>query len=229
MRRYQALAPTDDWGSSNEIIALVSLGNLTEARSRLADLLRRTGSDCAATADLNQQLALELTTHGDAADADSVYERIRRTCLRDNERLTALAGVKDSIAVLARARTWLGVALYRMGRFDEAKRALAWPTAQPAADSATRLEATKFLGRIAARQGDRAGAERAMRAFPLKDEESYMSIEYAAIAVLLGDRDRAMQRLVAASNRLPYARLHRDPDFDSMRGYPPFDALVALK
>jgi len=38
-----------------------------------------------------------------------------------------------------------------------------------------------------------------------------------------------MQRLRAASDRLPYARLHRDPDFDSMRGYPPFDALIALK
>ena len=117
-----------------------------------------------------------------------------------------------------------------MGRFDEAERALAWPMAQRATDSDTRLEATKYLGRIAARQGDRAGAERAMRAFPLHpDDESYTSIEYAAIAALLGDRDRAMQRLVAASDRLPYARLHRDPDFDSMRGYPPFDALIALK
>jgi DNA-binding SARP family transcriptional activator/TolB-like protein len=230
VRRFRALAPTDPSGAVIEIRALASLGKLTEARRRLADLLRQTDADCAGNADLNQQLGLELTTHGDAADADSVYERILRTCQRDDERLIAFAGAKDSVA-RAGARVWLGVALYRLRRYDEARRTLAWAIAQPAADPDTRLEATKFLGRIAARQGDRAGAERAMRSFPSDpiEGESYASIEYAAIATLLGDRERAMQRLVAASDRLPYARLHRDPDFDSLRGYRPFDALVTPK
>jgi len=31
------------------------------------------------------------------------------------------------------------------------------------------------------------------------------------------------------SDRLPYARLHRDPDFNSLRGYPPFVALITPK
>jgi hypothetical protein len=38
-----------------------------------------------------------------------------------------------------------------------------------------------------------------------------------------------MQRLIAAFDRLPYARLHRDPDFNSLRGYPPFVALITPK
>ena len=224
IRRYQAFAPPDPWGAAIEARALASLGNLTAARRRLAELLRRTASDCATWANLNQQTALELTTHGDWADADSLYEQILRTCQRDDDRLTAFADVKDSVAARAWVRTWSGVALYRMGRFDEAKRALAWPIAQPAADSDSRLEATKYLGRIAARRGDRAGAEEAMRAFP-----PGWSTEYAAIAALLGDRERAMQRLVAASNGLFYVGLHRDPDFDSLRGYPPFDELIRPK
>jgi len=40
-----------------------------------------------------------------------------------------------------------------------------------------------------------------------------------------------MERLVTASEAaaLPAHRLHRDPDFDSLRGYRPFDALVTPK
>ena len=72
-----------------------------------------------------------------------------------------------------------------------------------------------------------------MRAFPFdpKESESYVSIEYAAMATLLGDRARAMQRLVTASEAaaLPAHRLHRDPDFDSLRGYPVFVALITPK
>jgi len=229
-RRNLALAPEDIWSRMFEIRALASLGNPTEARRRLADFLGRTDSECALSADQRHQTALELTTHGEAADADSVYERMIDTCRRHDMRLAAFAGVKDSTAARAWARTWLGVALYRTSRYDDAKRSLTWAIEHPAADSGAWYEATKFLGRIAARQGDRTGAERAMRAFPLDPyDESYASIEYAAIAVLLGDRERAMQRLIAASDRLPYARLHRDPDFNSLRGYPPFVALITPK
>jgi len=230
-RRYQAIVPADPLGPIIEIRALASLGSLTEARRRLADFLR-TYSDCAASFWLDHQLvqlAIELTAHNDSADADSVYERILRNCRRDDERLAAFAGVKDSVVTRCVARTWLGIALYRMGRLDDAKHELTWPMTQLATDD-TPADAGFFLGRIAARQGDRAGADRAMRPIAVdSSNESYESIEYAAIATLLGDRDRAMQRLVAASNRLPYAWLHRDPDFNTLRGYPPFDALVALK
>jgi len=231
-RRAVALGP-DDWSRMLELRALAALGDSTEIRRRLADFLGQTDSDCSAAADRRQQTALELTTHGDAADADTVYERMIRTCQRDDERLSAFAVAKDSVAARAWVRTWLGVALYRLRRYDDAKRSLAWAINQPAADPDARLTATKFLGRIAARQGDRAGAERAMRLIPYDpaEPESYSSIEYAAIATLLGDRALAMERLVTASEAaaLPAHRLHRDPDFDSLRGYRPFDALVTPK
>jgi tetratricopeptide (TPR) repeat protein len=232
-RRAVALG-TENWSRFLELRALASLGNLTETRRGLAEFLRRTDSDCSQmNADSRHQTALELTTHGDAADADSVYERMIRTCQRDEERLIAFAGTKDSVAARASARTWLGVALYRLGRYDDAKRSLAWAIAQSATNPDTRFEATKFLGRIAARQGDRAGAERAMRSIPYEPTESgsYSNIDYAAIATLLGDTARAMQRVVTAAEAaaLPAHRLHRDPDFDSLRGYPPFDALVTPK
>jgi tetratricopeptide (TPR) repeat protein/TolB-like protein len=232
-RRYVALAPDENWSRVLEIRALASLGNLTETRRRLGDLLGQTDSDCAATAYPRDQLALELFTHGDSAGARAVYQRMLNMCRRDDERLAAFGAVKDSVAARAGARAWSGVALYRLRRYDEAKRTLAWAIAQPGADVTAPLEAWMFLGRIAARQGDRAGIERAMRAFPLDpaEPEPYVTIEYAAIATLLGDRARAMQRLEAAAEvaPFPFYRLHLDPDFDTLRGYPPFDALIAPK
>jgi len=51
----------------------------------------------------------------------------------------------------------------------------------------------------------------------------------ARIAAALGDRDAAVRlmRLAFDNGWNRDIRLHRDPSFDSMRGYPPWDALVA--
>lgn len=230
-RRFRALDPALMRTRGAEVRALQALGNVVEARRRLADLLLLPeGSDCVGMSPILDHLGTELQAHAHRVDADSVFKAWIDICRRDDARRAVAAPAETSAAGLITDRAWLGVALYRAGRLSEAERTLRWATSQRAIDSATTLLATAFLGRLAARQGDRQGAERAMRAFPTGF--SYLwngDVAYAAIAALLGDRERAVQRLAAASKNLPYHYLHRDSDFESLRSYAPFAALVAPK
>lgn len=86
---------------------------------------------------------------------------------------------------------------------------------------------------MATRDGDRAGAERvsewlgAQKRPYLWGEAEFWR---ARIAALLGERDEAVRLLRQAfAEGYPAAdpRIHAQADFERLRGYAPFDALVA--
>ncbi len=94
-----------------------------------------------------------------------------------------------------------------------------------------------FLGVLAARRGDREAALR------ISDElrsvvyppllVSWLTLQRAKIAALLGERRQAMDLLRQGINRSPgwsYPQWpHRDMDFDSLRDYPGFQELMRPK
>jgi len=118
------------------------------------------------------------------------------------------------------ARAWTGGSLLLMGRSREAK---AEYSAIPANDF-FRLNGEAL---VAARSGDRAGAERIMSQMR-RQHGSAVSSQYAAIQAQLGQMDRAFAELdnalVAKDSGLIY--LKSDPFFDPIRGDPRYAALL---
>ena len=225
-RRALTLDPAQFAFQTVRLRAVAALGMWDSIPRVLPMLFAAAEANCDGAGDFLIQTALELRVHGDTADAETVLARLLDICRRDDARRLASPHAPDTAAVSVHVS--LGVALYRNGRFAEAERTLAWALRQRSVDSATVALAHQYLGRIAARAGDRAAAEAALRGMQPDrwDGEDFTAIGHAAILALLGDRERAVQRLSDSANRLPYQYLHRDPDFDSLRGYAPFDMLA---
>jgi hypothetical protein len=118
--------------------------------------------------------------------------------------------------------------MYRTNQFAEARQLLTWALGQPEIDPYRQELAHAFLGRMAARAGDRSAAEREMRAIPVESwrDEAYWAADRVAIAALLGDPERAVQELKIVSQHFPYALLHRDPDYASLWSFAPFRAFA---
>jgi hypothetical protein len=100
------------------------------------------------------------------------------------------------------------------------------------------LAATGYLGLIAAHQHDRPEAERLLRllaaASPSVAFSSESNYTAAQIAGLLGDRERAVAFLSPQLDSPDdtswiYSGLHREPDWDPLRGHQPFRELVRPK
>jgi hypothetical protein len=121
----------------------------------------------------------------------------------------------------------LGQALYRAGAFDEAVPVLTWVAQQPLWES---MDAHDYLARIAARRGDGDAAERELRARGVATSPAPGNVEaHAAVATLLGDRDRAVELLTTGHRHLQYQSLHRDADFAMLRDHPGFIRLTTPK
>jgi len=92
----------------------------------------------------------------------------------------------------------------------------------------TNVRVIVTLAALAARRGDRSDAMRwddAVARYAARTSES-QSYPRARIAALLGDRDRAVALVSRAYEANETVPLDADPDFDSLRSYPP---LVALR
>lgn len=88
------------------------------------------------------------------------------------------------------------------------------------------------LGRIAARIGDRAEAERIFAALArLRETFGWNQYERAQIAALLGRRDQAVALVQQgwAEGAAYNMYFHRDIDFEAIRDYPPFARLLHPK
>jgi len=118
------------------------------------------------------------------------------------------------------ARTWVGGSLLMMGRSREAQAEF---SAIPAGDF------FRLFGEalVAARSGNRAGAERIMREIS-RQHGSAVSFQYAAIQAQLGQIDQAFADLdnavAARDSGLIY--LKSDPFLDPIRGDPRYTALL---
>jgi TolB-like protein len=209
-----------------ELMALAALGRDTELMNRLDESLAFAsqpgwwtyGSVAAIT-------ALELRAHGHAEPANAVFQR-------------AIEWYRAKESPISRSDMYgLARTLYWSGEWREARQLFA----QLSAESPGDLDYLGYLGVASARVGDRPEALRIeqrladfKRPFPLF---GHPSLWRARIAATLGAREQSVARLREAIRQglLPldvaqgwgYAMwLHRDVDFEALRDFLPFRALI---
>jgi predicted Zn-dependent protease len=118
--------------------------------------------------------------------------------------------------------------LYEAGRWADARRlGDSLVTASPSDP-----ERWWLVGASAARLGDTVAARRALArldALPTRYSLGIPSFAAARVLAALGQRDAAvaaLRRSIAQGHEIDLA-LHRDLDLSELRGYAPFDALLA--
>ena len=123
-----------------------------------------------------------------------------------------------------RAPTLRYTALYALGRFAEARAVVDTMRASPLV--------LRWRGAAAARAGDAAAAERALAALAPFDSgyaRRGVAVQRAGILAALDRRDEAVRALEEARRlgRWVNAGTLVGPGYESLRGYPPADALIA--
>jgi len=122
----------------------------------------------------------------------------------------------------------LAQSLFEAGRWEEARAIFEVLAAEDPAN----WQVQGYLGALAAHRGDRAEAER-ISTWLARLEAPYLfgrhTYQRARIAALLGEDERAvvlLREALADGLRSLAFQLHRDPDFESLRHYPPFQELA---
>jgi tetratricopeptide (TPR) repeat protein len=162
--------------------------------------------------------AARLRIHGHAEAAQATADR-------------AIRWFEGKPAQIVEFRAWrwsYAEALYVGGRWNEAYDILR----QLSEDSPQNVKYQGFLGVAAARLGDHATAERVYQRLEGKDHRFGRSTGWQAqIAAVMGDREKAVQRLADAfSQSFPQnPHMWLWIDFESLRGYEPFDELMRPK
>ena len=232
--RARPLISDEGYSLIYQLRALAALGRTGEAMSLASatDTLSSGGLDSWWSIDEWIVLTNELNAHGQPAAARQAAERgvawaKRRPAVEHNTR---------------EHRRQLCDLLYAGGRWNEAR----WACGALLATHPDDPDALVHLASLAARRGDRAAAERfAVRVGRAKlvgwfgatfapshavAAAQLSQLTRAHIAALTDDREEAVRLLQAESGRwvlwdpLP-DQLDWDPDFASLRGYPPFEAL----
>jgi tetratricopeptide (TPR) repeat protein len=164
--------------------------------------------------------AKELRAHGHPRDAREVAQRAVGWCRSrpEQERST-----RDQ-------RTDLAEALYSLGRWDEAQE-LYVALAEEDPDD---LDARGRLGSLAFRMGDIEEAERIYRELLGLDRPFLFGahlMNAACIAAVRGEREQAVDliREALAQGFSWDIWVHREPDFESLRDFAPFQELLRPK
>ena len=199
-----------------KVKALAGLGRVSEAKA-----------DCTRTLSLRAQtdwsyqpcgqLIYELWAHGFPKEARRVADAM---IAHD----TVVSGLTDVVR-----RTDLADAYASVRDYAAAERALG---TIPPADLAKRVD-PDLLATLAAARGDRTAVARWLAAGdsaasgPIRST-STRSYVRARIAALLGEQDNAITWLNRAFEEgfRFHTALHLEPEFDRLRGYPPFEALA---
>jgi DNA-binding SARP family transcriptional activator len=206
-----------------EARAFVGLGRLPEMRKRLDEMVSvpTNALQVRVVAVRLDEVAGDLDAHGYTAEARVVYERAAAWCR--SRPAEELKGSEDDC----------GRAFYYAGQFEKAREVFA----RLAREDPQELQWQSFLGVVAARMGDRKEVGRVDRWLAARTGP-YLAgaptFERARIAAVLGDRERAVTllRLAIDQGATVFGTgfgLHADPDFRSLRGYPPFDELLRPK
>ena len=201
---------------SGEAVALAALGRVKEAR-RLMDTLLLSddveGAECA---------ALEMRAHGHPQDAQAILEHVA-AWYREHPAVDPATSDSDPCF-------WLLLSPpYYAGRWEEAR---AGYERLAARDTAS-VKARAGLGALAARRGDSAEVSRmdqwldAHRA----GSRGRATFARARLAALAGNREAAVALLRQAYDEGLLARRtsHIDPDFESLRDFPPYQQLTRPK
>jgi len=200
----------------DEVRALAALGRIQEVREVIEDSLNiksRTGTP----GEVMLEAAQELRAHGYLSEAQEIASRAaewyKNRTLDDTE---------SEIY-----RSDLALALYVAGQWEKAKILFK----EFAEKNPGNVAYKGFLGRLAARRGDREAA------LKISEELQQIKLPYlfgyhtycrACIASLLGEREQAVELLREAFAQ-GYAHgvyLHRDIDLEALREYPPFQELL---
>jgi Flp pilus assembly protein TadD len=126
------------------------------------------------------------------------------------------------------ARMKHATTLYVLGRWEEAS-AVFQELDEVGFDPAV---VTGFLGLLAARQGDQAGVDRADRYYASRQGRAagWATHWRARIAATAGDKARAVEFLRQAFRMgWPYWWQQVQFDYQSLRGYPPFEEFLRPK
>jgi serine/threonine protein kinase/tetratricopeptide (TPR) repeat protein len=195
--------------------ALAALGRVAEARQEVEKLLQQNDTQGA------QCVALELRAHGHAHDGQAMLEKVVGWYRAHPNEDPATANDNPCL--------WIQLsALYDAGLWSEARE----DYERLAASDTTNVNARAGLGALAARQGDRvevARIERWLSDRPWTHGRAMYA--RARMAALLGNREQAVARLRDAFDLGLGSRqsIHIDPDFESLRDYPPYQELMRIK
>ena len=174
-------------------------------------------------ADMMLNAAIEMRAHGRVSEAAELLARARKWLA---------ARPTDEVRGRRRLRRTAADLLFASGQFDSAQVRYA----QLAAEDTFPFD-VRELGRVgssAALRGDTVIAKRAFDELGRVDrpysfgEPSYWR---AAIAATLGQKETAVRLLGEALSRgaRKMPELHRLEEFESLRGYPPFEAILRPK
>lgn len=165
-----------------------------------------------------QCVALELRAHGHVQDGQAMLQKVVAWYRTHPDENPATANHNPCL--------WLQLsALYAAGLWSEARAGYE----RLAASDTTNLNARAGLGALAARRGDRpevARIERWLLDRPWTGGRA--TYDRARMAALLGNREQAVALLREAFDLGLSGRqyIHIDPDFESLRDYPPFQELL---
>jgi DNA-binding SARP family transcriptional activator/TolB-like protein len=228
-RRARAMHPGHAIPLNAEIRALAALGREAEVLALVEETVALSPPPASlgfphtpklVPPDVMEIAALELRAHGRTEAAGWVLRR----AIEWHESRAAGDGID------ARGRYSLARLMYRSGRWTEAQRLFeALRAEEPGA-----TDYLGYLGVIAARRGDRAGAQQiaeTLRTLGLPYLLGKNTYWRARIAALLGEQERAVELLAQAqSEGTGYiVQYHREADFESLRDYPPFRARLQPK
>jgi len=172
------------------------------------------------------------------------YERAEEVCKRAVELQDQYISGNAGLQVVG-ANGRLGYVYYLQGRYDDAlreyERGLQFvASSDHALKDRTAIELTVKIGAVYHRQGKTADASRQFdRARKMFDgllakgaDDPFTRYYIACMYALTGDRERALESLERVAAKLPAltaARVRRDPDVDSLRSEPRFEAVAALQ
>ncbi len=203
-----------------EVRALAALGKIEEVRKLIEESRTLTKPSTAGTpGGIMRTAGVELRAHGYADAAMTFFNQaIEWYRSRPAEELDSLF------------RYVYGLTLYYARRWEEAKNIFE----EFAKEAPDNIEYQRYVGCIAARQGDR---EKALKASEwLKNlKQPYLRGEHtyyrACIAAILGNKDQAVILLKDSflQGFTPGLDLHTNFEFESLWDYPPFQELLKPK
>lgn len=201
----------------DEVQVHATLGNVEAVNERVEERLRNPPDGNDTPGQLMHFAAREYRAHGHLAPSRALTARA----------ITWFQGRDSTELAPTDLLTW-GGAHYHIGEWAKAREQFQRLYSMDST-SAVYLGA---LGRIAARMGDRAEAERVFAQLArLKGAFGWNHYERAQIAALLGRRDQAVALVQQGwAEGVAYNMyFHRDIDFETIKDYPPFARLVHPK
>jgi tetratricopeptide (TPR) repeat protein len=217
-RTAEALFPSSVTARGHEMDALAAVGNIDELRRAAEGTLTLNVTARATPGGVIRDSAEELRAHGHRMDA------ITFALMAVQWYRTRSLDVQMHVAF----RHELARALYVAERWPEA----ADVTSVLVKDHRDNSAYVGLAGAVAARRGDRKAALKASDQLArMPSDDGHVPWLRARIAALLGDRDRALSLLRdAVAKGIPFGTaLHRDMDFETMRGWAPFDDFLRPK